>query len=313
MPLDHYVSQVHLRKFYAPDLNNLLYAVRKRDGFRFTPNSRSICRQDEGNTNRFLNEPRAIEDFLRTVEPNYDQALAALARHEPTRDDIYAISGYIAYVLSCTPAALRLETLPLRRMIEQVGIAMDRAGHLPPMPETLGESFADALQQGTLNVDVDRMYPHAIGVTQIHSRMKAFANSNWLILSNPTDRPFLTSDFPLAYGPEGVHPFEYRTFPLSPSLAVQITTTQRSTVVDDEFAFPNFRFGNRELTRREAMEINKMVVRCAEGEVYSSTMSEALHSFITRNSNFRIESTYEIVGPYQVGSTRVQEHSWDAT
>jgi hypothetical protein len=312
MPLDHYVSQVHLRKFYAADLNRIMYAVRKRDGFEFTPNSRSICRLDDGNTNRYLSEPRAIEEFLTTVEPSYDGAIAGLTTGNPSHDDIYVISGFIAYVLSCSPAVLRLESYPMRRMIEHVGVALDEAGELPPMPESMVSNFADALQRGSLNVRVDQMYPHAVGVTQIYSRLRAFANSDWLILINQTNCPFLTSDFPVAYGPPNAHPFVYRTFPLSPTLALRIRTTEQSRVADDEFRFPNIRVGLHETSRREAIEINQSIVRCAESEVYSSTMSDPLRGFIRRNSNYRIESTYDIVGPYHIASTRVQEHNWGA-
>lgn len=312
MPLDHYVSQVHLRKFYARDLNQLLYAVHKRDGGEFTPNSRSICRIDEGNTNNYLSEPRAIEEFLTSVEPSYNIALDALANGTPSHDNVYTIAGFIAYVMSCSPAILRLESYPLRRMIEHVGVALDEAGRFPPMPEALGNSFSDALQRGALNVNVDQMYPHAIGVTQIYSRLSAFANSDWLILNNPTNCPFLTSDFPVAYGPDGVHPFAYRTFPLSPSLAVRITTLERSKIADAELRFPHFRFGIREITRQEAIEVNRGIAKCAESQIYSSTMSDALRTFIRRNSNYRIESTYDIIGPYHVGSTRIQAYNWGA-
>lgn len=312
MPLDHYVSQVHLRKFYASDLNQLLYAFRKSDGVEFTPNSKSICRLDDGNTNNYLSEPRAIEQFLTTVEPAYNKAVDALATGKPSNDDIYVVAGFISYILSCSPAALRLESYPLQRMVEHVGVALDKAGNLPPMPASLGNSFADALQRGRLKVNVDPMYPQAVGVNQIFTRLRAFANSNWLILSNPTNCPFLTSDFPVAYGPEGVHPFLYRTFPLSPFLAVQIRTTEMSRVADQEFRFPNFRLALHQVSRHEAIEINRSIVKCAESQVYSSTISDALRLFIRRNSGFRIESTYDVVGPYHLGSSRVQVHTWGA-
>jgi hypothetical protein len=312
MPLDHYVSQVHLRKFYARDLNKLLYAVRKSDGSEFTPNSRSICRLDDGNTNDYLSEPRAIEEFLTSVEPSYNRAVDALAAGTPSHEDVYVIAGFIAYVMSCSPAILRIQSYPLMRMIEHVGVALDEAGRFPPMPESLGNSFSDALQRGALNVNVNHMYPHAVGVTQIYSRLSAFANSDWLILNNPTNCPFLSSDFPVAYGPDGVHPFSYRTFPLSPSLAVRITTSDRSRIADEEFRFQNFRFALREIARQEAIEINQSVAKCAESQIYSSTMSDALRAFIQRNSNYRIECTYDIIGLYHIGSTRVQAYNWGA-
>ncbi len=68
MALDHYVSQVHLKRFYSPSLDGLMYAIRKSDLDRFTPRSNDVCRMDEGNTNEYLTEPGAIEEFLKTVE-----------------------------------------------------------------------------------------------------------------------------------------------------------------------------------------------------------------------------------------------------
>jgi hypothetical protein len=51
MPLDHYVSQVHLRKFYSPVLGDRMYAIRKSNLKAFTPNSQSVCRIEDGSTN----------------------------------------------------------------------------------------------------------------------------------------------------------------------------------------------------------------------------------------------------------------------
>ena len=70
MPLHHYVSQVHLRKFYSPTLGNRMYATRKADLKAFTPNSESVCRVMNGSTNAYLLKDRVIEDFLKTIEPN---------------------------------------------------------------------------------------------------------------------------------------------------------------------------------------------------------------------------------------------------
>ena len=40
MPLDHYIPQVHLKKFYSPVLGERMYAIRKSDLKCFTPNNR---------------------------------------------------------------------------------------------------------------------------------------------------------------------------------------------------------------------------------------------------------------------------------
>jgi hypothetical protein len=74
VPLDHHVSQVHLRRFYSPKLGRRMFAVRKSDLARFTPNAQSVCRIEDGSTNPYLHEQRVIEEFLKGAEPKYESA-----------------------------------------------------------------------------------------------------------------------------------------------------------------------------------------------------------------------------------------------
>jgi len=89
MPLDHYVSQVHLKRFYASDLGGKkMHAIRKWDGRMFICGSEDVCRIEDGNTNAFLAEPRMIEEFAKLFEPKYNWACANLeqGKIEPPRD-----------------------------------------------------------------------------------------------------------------------------------------------------------------------------------------------------------------------------------
>jgi hypothetical protein len=54
MPLDHYISQVHLKNFYSPVLGERLYAMRKSYLKSLTPDSKSVCRISDGSTNAYL-------------------------------------------------------------------------------------------------------------------------------------------------------------------------------------------------------------------------------------------------------------------
>ena len=60
MPLDHYVSQVHLKNFYSPVLDGLMYGTRKSDLKCFRTKSQDVCRIEDGSTNAYLREDRAI-------------------------------------------------------------------------------------------------------------------------------------------------------------------------------------------------------------------------------------------------------------
>jgi len=98
MPLDHYISQVHLRNFYSPALGDLMYAIRKSDLKRFPCNSESVCRIEEGNTNAYLIHDRAIEDFLVGVESKYNASVVKLRNSKIDPECIYAVAGFAAYV-----------------------------------------------------------------------------------------------------------------------------------------------------------------------------------------------------------------------
>jgi hypothetical protein len=307
MALDHYIPQVHLKQFYAPELGRLLYAVRKADDRCFTPNSKSICRLDEGNTNTYLSEPRAIEEFLKSIEPNYDRQLRNIQEHKLDADTVYVTSGFIAYVLSCSPAAMRIHSYFLQQLVQDIGKKMDRAGQFPPLPDVLGNSFEEAIESGLISVKVDAMYPQAIGVSQILARLSAFGNADWEILRNNTDCPFVTSDYPVGYGPRHVSPFAYRDFPLAPDIAIRIVTDARERGTDPELNFPRFRYRDRKISRKEAIEINRSIVRSAETHVFSSTMSVELRKFIRKNSRYFVEPTYQTIGPYHMASSRVSD------
>ena len=118
MALDHYVSQVHLKRFYSPQLGELMYATRKSDLKSFTPNAKAVCRTDEGNTNDFLTEPRAIEEFLKTIEGKYNASVSLLEQGKPDDEAIYVIAGFLSYLLTCSPAAMRMNAGVVKGNVE---------------------------------------------------------------------------------------------------------------------------------------------------------------------------------------------------
>jgi len=138
MPLDHYISQVHLRNFYSPALGDLMHAIRKSDLKRFPCNSESVCRIEEGNTNAYLIHDRAIEDFLVGVEPKYNASVVKLRNRKIDPECIYAVAGFAAYVACCAPAAMRIHAGPLQSLVESEAAILDKQGLLPRAPASLG-------------------------------------------------------------------------------------------------------------------------------------------------------------------------------
>ena len=224
MPLDHYISQVHLKKFNSPALGDRIYAIRKSDLKTFTPNSRAVCVVNDGSTNAYLLEDRAIEKFLETIEPKYTSALEKLAGQKIDQECIYTIAGFVAYVISCSPAGMRIHSGPLKSTVETTAAMMETAGLLPPQPpELAGTSLTELLQKGAVQVKIDAKYPQAMGISSILERTATFGNFKWEILLNDFgDSPFFTSDFPAAIEKTEDPRILNRIVPLAPNLALRI-------------------------------------------------------------------------------------------
>src|ERR1700686_2130810 len=150
MPFDHYVSQVHFKNFNSPPLDGKLNAIRKSDLKRFQTRSRDICRIEDGSTNPYLAESRAIEEFLKDVEPKYNASLVKLRDNKMDQESIYCIAGFAAYIVTCSPAAMRIHSGPLKSIVEATGATLDRMGAIPKAPSALGEkSVTELLADGT--------------------------------------------------------------------------------------------------------------------------------------------------------------------
>jgi len=299
MPLDHYIPQVHLKHFYSPILgNNLMYATRKSDLRSFTPDSISVCRINDGSSNTYLQEDRAIEEFLKTIEPKYNEALAKLLEDKIDERCIYTISGFVAYVVSCSPAGMRIQSEPLKRTVETVAAAMEARGLIPPPPKELkelgleGENLVELLGTGAVNVEVDPKFPQAIGISSINRSLALFGNSNWEILLNDfNDSPFFTSDFPVAIEDTTDERILNRIVPLAPHLAIRIRPDLNIEKDRADFSFTNFRCHRRNISHKEAREINRLLVRCAEDTVFYRDDLAWVQSFIAKNQHYRIESS----------------------
>jgi Protein of unknown function (DUF4238) len=291
VPLDHYISQVHLNNFISPDLGNLMYAIRKSDLRAFTPNAQSVCRIEDGSTNSYLRTERAVEEFLKGIEPRYNAALVKLATDDIDPECVYVIGGFVAYVLACSPAGMRIRSEPLKGAVEETGRVLDAQGSMPAPPAVLGgESLTELLSTGKVRVEIDPKYPQAMGIASILSHTLMFGNFTWDILINRfDDSPFFTSDFPVAIEDTTDPRILNRIAPLSPSLAIRIRPDLSIDRERSDFSFAGFRHTIPKLNRQEVMNINRLIVRCAETTVFFRDNYAWVPKFVKKNVGFRIE------------------------
>ena len=296
MALDHYVPQVHLRNFYDPNLGERMHGVNKTTLKYFPCSSESQCRLKDYSTTPYLDKPRAIEAFLRGVEPFYNGAVAAIQSGTVGVKDIYVIAGFVASIASCAPAAVRLVQAPVQNLANQMFERFAKtAKDLPKVPDALGGgTLSELIERGMISVEMDRLYPKAIATSSILETTTSFGNTKWDILDNRhEDSPFFTSDFPLAIEDTGPGKRLNRIVPLTPYLAIRIYPPEIIGEVD--FDFPNFGYRRLQPSRDEVRRLNTLIVQCAETTVYYSRKPDWLISFVKRHSNAQLQNVLRIV------------------
>lgn len=314
MPLDHYVSQVHLRNFYSPVLEGRLYAIRKSDLKRFTPRSRDVCRIRDNSTNAYLLHDRAIEEFLKTVEGKYNDAVARLRRGEINRDGVHAIAGFVAYVASCAPAAIRLGEGPLQAQLRATATILDRQGVVGKAPKALGgKTLTELLADGTVHFEVDPKYPQALGISTILGRTSIFGNSPWEILLNEEpDSAFFSSDYPTAIElrKDGIL---NRVVPLAPDIAVRIIPDVHLSGTEPDLSFAHFSFRRKKLSLADVSAINRLIVQCAEEVVFFRDDRDWIEQFVAKNRRYWIQPVTKHVprgkGFLTIASQRIAERT----
>jgi len=294
MPLDHSVPQVHLRNFYAPG-QSYFYAIRKSDKVLrpFRTSSRTVCAAEDGSTNAYLAKERVIEDALQLVEPRYNKSVAKVRDNRIDHEAIQCISGFLAYVLSYTPTAMRLSVPVWRSNLEAAAKMLDRQGVLGKAPPSLGgKSMTELLNEGTVGFDVDPKYPQAVSTANFFAHVSTFGNSMWEVLHNGhDDSPFFTSDFPAALEETTAPRPLNRIIPLAPDLALRVIPDEQAPRRPPALTFPRFRVRHVELRRPQVRAVNKLIVQCAEDFVFFRDDREWVADFVKRHRRFRVDST----------------------
>ncbi|QQS14490.1 MAG: DUF4238 domain-containing protein [Rhodospirillales bacterium] len=320
MPLDHYVSQVHLKKFYSASLGGgMMHAMKKSDLKVFPCRSQDVCRIENGSTTPFLENERIVEEFLREyVEPKYNAAIGNLISDEIDVDCILAISGFTAYILTCSPTVLRTNVAMPRTMVEHTAAILDRRGALQRAPAALGnKTLTQLVQEGVVKISIDPKFVQANGVGQIVEIANIFGNSHWEILINDClDSPFFTSDFPIGIEQSADPRVVNRVVPLAPYIAVRIHPDIGFRRGDKDFSFSRFSRSHRKISKQEVLSINRLLVRCAEDIVFYSAPFPWVTNFIAKNRNYRVNTiAYKMPAPdgsFHLFSQKLTPHAWSS-
>jgi len=265
-----------------------MYAIRKLDLKSFATNSRAVCRIESGSTNAYLRNSRAIEDFLKTIEPSYNRAVQKVSSGTVDHEAVFTVAGFVAYVSTCSPGGMRIQSGPLEGMVEATTPALDSKGVLPRLSD--GRTLTDLLQAGTVEVAIDPKYSQAIGISTILRLVSTYGNLRWdFLVSGSADRPFFTSDFPVAIETTHQAHILNRVIPLAPHLAVRIMTGPLPRRRPLDLSFPDFRYRLLRPSIEEIEGLNRLFVQCAEEIVFYRDDEVWVRPFVEKHRHFRIE------------------------
>ena len=147
-----------------------------------------------------------------------------------------------------------------------------------------------------IHFKVDPKYPQAHAINSIIERVSILGNSKWEILHNSIpDSPFFTSDYPVA-----IETTDRRRVlnlalqnnmivPLAPDIAIRIFPDISLSGTAPDFSFPKFTSGRRTPSRSKVVEINRLIVRCAEDMVFYRDNYDWIDKFVAKNRYYRIE------------------------
>ena len=95
---DHYVSQTYLKHFTNSDGNIVPYYKNERVVTGKPKRPKSICFETEGDTNKYFENSRLLDDFLPAFENRWNHNIAELENGDLPANAKYELSGYIAFL-----------------------------------------------------------------------------------------------------------------------------------------------------------------------------------------------------------------------
>ncbi len=308
MTQDHYVARTYLKHFGDPVTQGMLHGYHKPSGTRFPCWPKDVCREWDGDINPALREPALLGDYRDHFEPHWNPSIAQIASGKLRKEDKWAIAGYLANLMACVPAWLRVNQ---HTMIDMKGTLVRESlrGDTTRGVELsqVQQKLLTFLESGSrLPVDPNEAKAHAIQDLVDHA-WRAY-NADWIILRNNSQQPFITSDNPFAFSWSGrVGDPVRRYLPVTPNLCIGVTfdpALHDDRKLTAKLLEQDLKAGPRGVVRSiaarpiEVREINKLVVQCAEEQIFSSKAFEQLPQLIRKYGRYRLESEgFEGPGP----------------
>lgn len=290
---DHYVSQTYLRAFTNEEGLLVPYYKNGHVIVGNTKSTKSVCHEKDGDANSYFDDPRIVDDYLKLFENDWAKHIAALSETRADPNTKYGIAGYISFLRTCNPTAKRMGQSLLSGSLQPLADkVMAENVNAPDLSAEVKQLYEKHKEENIIKVEIDPEYAHAKAISTLVGITHKLYCSDWFVLINNTETPFVTSDNPatLYYSSEASH--IAKTFvPLSPNLGVLVSPNPSSEMPSQEqlesFQHENDQFG--EVKEEFVKILNELVVKSAENIVIHSEGIEWLESLVINYKKWRME------------------------
>lgn len=206
---------------------------------------------------------------------------------------MFAISGYFANLMVCTPAWIRIGVTMYndhaKAFLSFSKKMKEQHGGNPDLPV----DAIEMLEKGELTLEHDPNYVKAKATQELIKYAWQTYHQNWTIIRNATEYPFMTSDNPVAIQ-QSANPREPATryLPITPALCLSVRYDRNKLPPFDPTLPPRGSVAWATVKPDGAKAINKLVAQCAEDLVFSSTESSGVQALVKNCASFRVESEF---------------------
>jgi hypothetical protein len=257
----------------------MLHGYQKSTGKYFPCWLKDVCREWDGDLNPLLVKKELLGDFRKMFEPHWNAAITALHSRALTPGDKFAISGYFANLMVCTPTWRRIGVTVYNDHAKSFLIFSKQ------MAEKHGDNLdlpADAiamLERGELTLEHDPNFIKATTTQALLHYAWLTYHQDWTVIRNTTAQPFITSDNPVAVRQSG-NPKDVATryLPITPDVCLAVRYVRANVPPFAPSMLPMGAVKWVSVTAQGVKSINKLVAQCAEELVFSSKLSTGIGS-----------------------------------
>lgn len=296
MAKDHFVAQTYLRHFGDPSRKGMLHAYRKSDGKYFPCNTKDVCHEWDGDLNPLLVQSDILGQFRKLFEPRWHTSILTLLSRTMTPEDKFAVSGYFANLMVCTPTWRRIGAKMYDEQARAFLIFRKEMQEKHGSDHDVPIEAIEMLERGELTLQHNPNFIKAKVTQDLMKYTWETYHQNWTIIDNATGQPFITSDNPVAVHQSAnlAEPM-MRFLPITPKLCLSVRYDREDRIPPPavpSLPLPRGVIQWGKIAERDAKLINKRVAQCAEDLVFSSVQSAGIESLVRNCAQFRVDADF---------------------